>query len=61
MIQHQKAGRYQEFGVRVAMNSEMLREVGGQLLYPTLRAAAAADDIILAVSELKIPSTGQSK
>jgi hypothetical protein len=44
IIQHQNAGRYQEFGVRVAMNSEMLREVGGQLLHPALRAAAVADD-----------------
>jgi hypothetical protein len=61
MIQHQNAGRYQEFGVRVAMNSEMLREVGGQLLHPALRAAAVADDIILAVSEPKTPLKGQSK
>jgi hypothetical protein len=61
MIQHQNVGRYQEFGVRVATNSEMLREVGGQLLHPALRAAAATDDVILAVSEIKTSSKGESK
>jgi len=28
------------------MNSQMLREVGGQLVHPTLRLSAAMDEIV---------------
>jgi hypothetical protein len=49
MIQHEDPNRYSQFGIRVAMNSDLLHEVGGQLLNPMLRAAAAADNVILAV------------
>jgi hypothetical protein len=47
LTQHEDPARYSQFGVRVTMNSEMLREVSGQLFHPTFRAAAAADEIIL--------------
>jgi hypothetical protein len=47
LIQHLNPSRYDQFGTRATMNSEMLREVGGQVLHPTLRMAAAADEIIL--------------
>ncbi len=51
LAQHQDPARYDQFGIRVTMNSEMLREVGGQLFHPTFRAAAAADEIILMLSD----------
>jgi len=47
LIQHQNPSRYDQFGVRAAMNLQMLHEVGGQVLHPTLRMAPAADEIIL--------------
>jgi hypothetical protein len=51
LTQHEDPARYSQFGVRVTMNSEMLREVSGQLFHPTFRAAAAADEIILVLSD----------
>lgn len=51
LVQQQNPSRYDQFGIRVAMNSEMLREVGGQLFHPTLRAAGAADEIMLMFSD----------
>jgi hypothetical protein len=47
LLQHQNPTRFDQFGIRVTMNLQMLREVGGQLLHPTLRMAAAADEIVL--------------
>jgi hypothetical protein len=52
LVQHQSPGRYDQFGVRANMNSEMLREVGGQLLHPAFRMASAADEIILAMGDV---------
>lgn len=51
IVQKQNPGRYDQLGTRVAMNSEMLREVGGQLSHPTFRMASAADEIMLALSD----------
>jgi hypothetical protein len=51
LVQHQNPSRYDQFGIRVTMNSEMLREVGGQLLHPTLRMASVADEIMLMLSD----------
>ncbi len=46
IIQSQNASRYDQFSTRVTMNSQMLREVGGQLVHPTLRLSAAMDEIV---------------
>ncbi len=50
LVHHEIPSRYEPFGIRVTMNSQMLREVGGQLLHPTLRMAAAADEIVHGLS-----------
>ena len=47
LIQHQNPSRYDQFSTRLAMHLQVLREVGGQLLHPTLRMARAADQILL--------------
>jgi hypothetical protein len=51
LVQHQSPTPYDQFGTRVAMNSVMLHEVGGQLLHPTFRMASAADEIVLMLSD----------
>ncbi len=61
LIQHQNPSRYDQFGIRAAMNSQMLHEVGGQMLHPTLRMAAAADEIILAVVDEASKSKGKPR
>jgi hypothetical protein len=47
MVQQQDPSRYDQFGMRVAMHLQLLREIGRQLFHPTLRMATAADEIIL--------------
>jgi len=51
LLQHQNPTRFDQFGIRVTMNLQMLREVGGQLLHPALRMASAADEIILMLGD----------
>ncbi|HEV2021043.1 MAG TPA: hypothetical protein VGQ94_00790 [Terriglobales bacterium] len=51
MTLHQDPSHYDQFGVRVTMNLQMLREVGGQLFHPTLRMAVATDEIMFAVGD----------
>jgi hypothetical protein len=53
LVQHQSPTRYDQFGIRVTMNSEMLREVGGQLFHPAFRMASAADEIMLSDAQSK--------
>jgi hypothetical protein len=47
MIQHESPSRYEQFGTRLAMDLQLLREVGRQLFHPTLRMARATDEILL--------------
>jgi hypothetical protein len=49
LIQRQNASQYDQFSVRATMNSQMLHEVGGQLLHPTLRLSAAMDEIVIKI------------
>jgi hypothetical protein len=51
LVQRQDPAHYDQFSTRVTMNVEMLREVSGQLFHPTFRAAAAADEIMLMLSD----------
>lgn len=59
LVQRMDSGRSSQFGVRVSMNAEMLREVSGQLFHPTLRMASAADEILQAISD--VPSKVKPK
>jgi len=51
LIQHKDPSRYDLFGMRLAMDLQLLREVGRQLFYPTVRAADAVDQILLALGD----------
>jgi len=59
VVKHDNPGRWDQFGTRVAMDLQLLREVGGQLFHPTFRAAVAADEIILAVADASSSSKGK--
>jgi hypothetical protein len=48
LIQHKDPSRYDRLGTLLAMNLQVLREVGRQLFHPTVRMADAADAIMLA-------------
>jgi type I site-specific restriction endonuclease len=50
LLQHKNQTRYEQFAIRVNMNSEMLCEVGGQLLHPSLRMASALDSLLPALT-----------
>lgn len=43
--------RYDQFRTQLAMNLAVLREVGRQLFYPTIRMADAVDEIMLAIAD----------
>jgi len=51
LIQQQDASHYDQFSGRVTINSQMLHEVGGQLLHPTLRLSAATDQMVTKLSD----------
>jgi hypothetical protein len=50
-MQKEDPSRQSQFGIRVGMNREMLREVSNQFFHPTLRLGSAADEIILMFSD----------
>lgn len=50
LIQKEDATRQSQFGMRVNLNREMLREVSNQLFHPTFRMAGAADEILVTLS-----------
>lgn len=58
LIQKENPTRFDQFSTRATMNSQMLREVGGQLLHPTLRLSAAMDEIVLSVVDARTSKSG---
>ena len=61
IVQKQNPSRYDQFSTRIQMNSQMLREVGGQLFHPTLRLSVAVDEIMLATSDTTKPHGAEKK
>jgi hypothetical protein len=59
LIQKQNPARYDQFSTQVAMELQLLCEVGKELFHPTLRAALAADEVFAAVADST--STGKAK
>ena len=51
LVQQQDASRFDQLSGRATINSQMLREVGGQLLHPTLRLSAAMDQMVTKLSD----------
>jgi hypothetical protein len=49
IVQHQNPDRYDQFGLRVNMNQQMLNEVGRQLFHPTFRLSVALDEILIKI------------
>jgi len=47
MVQHKDPSRYDLFSTGLAMDLQLLREVGLQLFNPAVRAANAVDQILL--------------
>lgn len=51
LLKRQNTSRYDLFSTGLAINLDMLREVGGQIFHPTFRLAGAADELVLALTE----------
>jgi len=51
LIQHKDPSRYDQFGIQLAMELQLLREVAGQLSHPVVRAAVAVDEILLSLTD----------
>lgn len=61
IIQSQNVSRYDQFSTRATMNSQMLHEVGGQLLHPTLRLSSAMDEILIKVFDAAEQKSGDTR
>jgi len=61
LIQHKDPSRYDLFGTKLAMDLQLLREVGRQLFYPTVRMADAADEILLTLGDAASKSKAKTR
>jgi len=60
LTQGKDPSRYDLFSTQLAMELQLLREVGRQLFHPTVRMADAADQILLALGDAASKSKAKS-